>query len=106
MSTLTLQSELLMTANAVAVLLIPKSLIFYQLYPELLPTLLFIPIAVGGGYFLGHFDKSGGGVLMDAQCPPNPGPYNMRYVGVGHIDHFLCMFVTFFQTSFDPTTLP
>jgi len=43
---------------------------------------------------------------MGAQCPPNPGPYNMRYVGVDHIDHSLCSFVTFFQTSFDPTTLP
>jgi len=106
MSTLTLQSELLISTNALAVLLIPKSLTSYQIYPELLPTLLFIPLAVGGGYFLGHFDKSGGVVLMDAQCPPNPGPYNMRYVGVGHIDHILCNFVTIFQTSFDPTTLP
>jgi len=76
-------------------------------FQKLLPTLLFIPLAYGGGYFLfGHFDKSGGSDLVEAQCPPNPGPYNMRYVGMGHIDHFLCGLVTFFQMSFDPTTLP
>jgi len=55
----------------------------------------------------GHINKSGGGALLAAQCPPNPGPYNTRYVGVGPIDDFLCVLVAFFQTNLEePTTLP
>jgi hypothetical protein len=41
-----------------------------------------------------------------SQCPPNSGPYRIRYVGVGPIDDILCFLVTFFQSSFDPATFP
>ena len=30
----------------------------------------------------------------------------MRYVGLGTVDAFLCMLITFFQSSFDPTIFP
>jgi len=76
--------------------------------PELLPTFLFISLACGAYHFLfGHINKSGGGALLAAQCPPYPGPYNMRYFGVGPVDNFLCILVAFFQTNLqEPSTFP
>jgi hypothetical protein len=53
----------------------------------------------------GHLTKSGGFALIDSQCPPNPGPYNMRYTGLDPVDGVLCIPVTFFQASFDPDTI-
>jgi hypothetical protein len=68
---------------------------------------VFISLAYWANHFLfGHINKSGGGAFLAAQCPPNPGPYNMRYVGVGPIDDFLCILVTFFQTNLDSDALP
>jgi hypothetical protein len=72
-----------------------------------LPILVFISLAYGAHHFLfGHINKSGGGLLLAAQCPPNPGPYNMRYTGLGPIDDFLCLLVAFFQTNLDSDTVP
>jgi hypothetical protein len=73
-----------------------------------LPAILFISLSYGASHFLfGHINASGGGALLAAQCPPNPGPYNARYVGVGPIDDFLCILVAFFQTNLEePSTLP
>jgi hypothetical protein len=68
---------------------------------------VFTSLAYWGHYFLSdHFDMSGGVELMTAQCPPNPGPYNVRYLGVGPVDAFLCFLVTFFQTNIDSDTVP
>ena len=53
----------------------------------------------------GHLTKSGGFVLIHAQCPPNPGPYNRRYTGVDTVDGFLCIPVSFFHSNFHPDTL-
>jgi hypothetical protein len=105
MSTLILRSKL---TSAKAVLLLPKSLIsFFHLRPELLPTVLFISLTYGAVHFLfGHLRKSGCAALLNAQCPPNPGPYNMRYTGVGPIDDFLCILVVFFRTNLGSTTRP
>jgi hypothetical protein len=73
----------------------------------LLPAILFTSLAFGANYFLlGHLVKSGGAALLSSQCPPNPGPYSVRYVGIGSIDGLLCILVAFFQSSFDPTTFP
>jgi hypothetical protein len=73
----------------------------------LLPVLLFVSLAFAARHFLiGFFIKSGGAALLTGQCPPNPGPYSVRYVGLGPIDGLLCILVAFFQSSFDPTTFP
>jgi hypothetical protein len=73
----------------------------------LLPALLFTPLAFAGRHFLiGFLVKSGGAALLTDQCPPNPGPYSVRYVGLGPVDGLLCILVAFFQSSFDPTTFP
>jgi len=80
-----------------------STLIFHRL----LPALLFTSLAFGAHHFLiGHLIKSGGAALLNSQCPPNPGPYSIRYVGLGPIDSLLCILVTFFHSSFDPATLP
>jgi len=77
------------------------------IFHKLLPALLFTSLAFGAHHFLiSHLIKSGGAALLRAQCSPNPGPYNTRYVGLSPIDGLLCILVTFFQSSFDPTTLP
>ena len=57
-------------------------------------------------FLIGFLVKSGGAALLNGQCPPNPGPYSVRYVGLGPIDDLLCILVAFFQSSFDPTTFP
>jgi len=73
----------------------------------LLPALLFIPLAFAAHHFLiGFLIESGGAAILNGQCPPNPGPYSGRYVGIGPIDDFLCILVAFFQSSFEPTTFP
>ena len=73
----------------------------------LLPALLFTSLALAARHFLmGFLVKSGGAALLTGQCPPNPGPYSVRYVGLGPIDFLLCTLVAFFQSSFDPTTFP
>jgi len=73
----------------------------------LLPALLFTPLAFAARHFLiGFLVKSGGAALLTDQCPPNPGPYSVRYVGLGPVDGLLCILVAFFQSSFDPTTFP
>ncbi|KAF8503753.1 hypothetical protein F5888DRAFT_1031715 [Russula emetica] len=73
----------------------------------LLPALLFTPLAFAARHFLiGFLVKSGGAALLTDQCPPNPGPYSVRYLGLGPIDSLLCILVAFFQSSFDPTTFP
>ena len=73
-----------------------------------MPTLLFISLACGAYHFLfGHINKSGGGALLAAQCPPNPGPNNMRYVGLRPVDNFLCLLVAFFQANMgESITIP
>ncbi|KAI9446645.1 hypothetical protein H4582DRAFT_1907297 [Lactarius indigo] len=73
----------------------------------ILPAILFAALAYGARHFLiGHLTKSGGGALLRAQCPPNPGPYNMRYTGLGPVDGFLCILVAFFQSNMDSEYLP
>lgn len=73
----------------------------------LLPALLFTPLAFAARHFLiGFLVKSGGDALLTGQCPPNPGPYSVHYVGLGPIDRILCILVAFFQSSFDHTTFP
>ncbi|KAF8503751.1 hypothetical protein F5888DRAFT_1800037 [Russula emetica] len=70
----------------------------------LLPALLFIPLALIGRHFvMGHIGVSGGAAFLFNQCPPNSGPYCVRYVGLGPIDDALCFLVAFYQASFDPT---
>ncbi|KAF8503752.1 hypothetical protein F5888DRAFT_1800038 [Russula emetica] len=72
----------------------------------LLPALLFASLAFTGRHLLGNFNRSGGTALLRSQCPPNSGPYNIRYVGLGPIDYVLCFFVTVYQSSLDPTIFP
>ncbi|KAH9030683.1 hypothetical protein EDB85DRAFT_1962623 [Lactarius pseudohatsudake] len=61
----------------------------------ILPAILFAALAYGARHFLiGHVTKSGGGALLRAQCPPYPGPYNIRYTGLGPVDHLLCIVST------------
>jgi hypothetical protein len=61
-------------------------LIPFHLSPALLPALLFTSLAFGTKYFLfGHLVKSGGAALLSSQCPPNPGPYSVRYVSIDHL---------------------
>ncbi|KAI0295517.1 hypothetical protein BC826DRAFT_968421 [Russula brevipes] len=77
------------------------------IFRTLLPALLFTSLAFGAHHFLtSHLVKSGGAALLTAQCPPNEGPYSVRYVGLEPLDRLLCILVTFFQSSFDPTTFP
>ncbi|KAH9981489.1 hypothetical protein BGW80DRAFT_1270480 [Lactifluus volemus] len=73
-----------------------------------LPAILFLALAYGGHHFLiGHLTQSGGAALLAAQCPPNPGPYSIRYVGLPYLDRLLCFLVAFFQSNFDnPDMLP
>jgi hypothetical protein len=73
-----------------------------------LPAILFLTLAYGGHHFLiGHLTQSGGAALLVAQCPPNPGPYSIRYVGLHYLDRLLCFLVAFFQSNFDnPDMLP
>ncbi|KAI0306754.1 hypothetical protein B0F90DRAFT_1814595 [Multifurca ochricompacta] len=71
----------------------------------LVPVLLFTSTAYSAHHFLiSHLIKSGGLALLQAQCPPNPGPYNIQYIGFGPIDSLLCLLITFFQSNFDPET--
>ena len=66
---------------------------------------MFTSLAFAARHFvLGHFDKSGCAALLISQCPPNSGPYSIRYVGVGPIDYILCFLVPFFHSSFNQTT--
>lgn len=73
----------------------------------ILPMIMFAALAYGARHFLmGHFTKSGGVTLLKGQCPPNPGPYNMRYTGLGPVDSFICALVSFFQSNMDSETFP
>ncbi|KAH9079222.1 hypothetical protein EDB83DRAFT_2341471 [Lactarius deliciosus] len=73
----------------------------------ILPVILFAALAYGARHFLiGHVTKSGAGALLLAQCPPNPGPYNIRYTRLGPVDGLLCILVAFFQSNFDSEYLP
>jgi hypothetical protein len=75
--------------------------------PVLLPALLFAALAFAGRHFIvGGFDRSGGTALLTSQCPPNSGPYSIRYVGVSPIDDTLCLIIASFQSSFDPAIFP
>ncbi|KAI0256502.1 hypothetical protein BJV78DRAFT_1164867 [Lactifluus subvellereus] len=60
-----------------------------------LPAILFISLT--------PLHQIWGGALIEAQCPPNPGPHNMPYTGLGPVDGLLCVLVTFFQSNFDNT---
>jgi len=53
---------------------------------------------------LGNFEKAG--ALLSSQCRPNAGPNYVRYFGLGPIDEILCLFVTFYRSSFDPAIFP
>ena len=69
--------------------------------------ILFPALAYGARHFLsGHFTKAGGFTLLGGQCPPNPGPYNIRYSGLAPVDTFLCVLVTFFQSNMASETFP
>lgn len=73
----------------------------------ILPTILFTALAYGAHHFLtSYIAESGGLALLHAQCPPNPGPYNMRYTGLGIPDSTLCTLVAFFQSNMDSETFP
>ena len=75
--------------------------------PVILPSILFTALAYAAHHFLtGHITKAGGVTLLGGQCPPNPGPYNMRYTGLGPVDSFLCALVTFFQSNMAAETFP
>ncbi|KAH9048491.1 hypothetical protein EDB84DRAFT_192564 [Lactarius hengduanensis] len=64
------------------------------------------PRVWGTPLLIGHVTKSGGGALLHAQCPPNPGPYNIRYTGLGSVDGWHCILVAFLQSNFDSEYLP
>ena len=69
--------------------------------------IMFAALAYGARHFLmGHFIKAGGFTLLRGQCPPNTGPYNMRYTGLGPVDGFMCGLVSFYQTNMDSETFP
>ncbi|KAF8275223.1 hypothetical protein EI94DRAFT_41323 [Lactarius quietus] len=73
----------------------------------ILPAILFTALAYGAHNFLmGHFTKAGGFALLLGQCPPNLGPYNMRYTGLGPVDSFLCTIVAFYHSNMDSETFP
>jgi hypothetical protein len=67
-----------------------------------LATLVYSGLAAAGVYFIhGHASKSGLSASLNASCP-NPATFKtgtqLPYTGLGGLDNFLCILVTFFQT--------
>ncbi|THH10990.1 hypothetical protein EW146_g8193 [Bondarzewia mesenterica] len=72
-----------------------------------LPLMLFPCLSALAFHFIvGHLTTSGGGEQIAAQCPPNDGPYNIKFTNISAVDRQLCILVTFFHASFDSKNLP